>query len=142
MDKTYTFSDQLVSDLHKDAYGYRPSEAFWLDWSLGTDDDRQSMWDDLLLVVDYEVALEREENERRVREFEEEVAANLSRGADTRLIAVSWVLDARGANFLGSADAYGADWMRYELGLPYSYEDELAAAYSYIKSRTHGEDYD
>ena len=57
MDKTYTFSDQLVSDLHKDAYGYRPSEAFWLDWSRGTDDDRQSMWDDLLWVVDYEVAL-------------------------------------------------------------------------------------
>jgi hypothetical protein len=141
MYKTYTFSDQLVSDLHKDAYGYRPSEAFWLDWSRGTDDDRQSMWDDLLWAVDYEVALGLEA-ERCVREFEEEVAANLSRGADTRLIAVSWVLDARGANFLNSADAYGADWMRYELGLPYSYEDELAAAYCYIKSRTHGEDYD
>ena len=25
----YTFDENLVSDLHKDAYGFRPSQSFW-----------------------------------------------------------------------------------------------------------------
>lgn len=44
----YTFDEQIVSDLHKDARGYRPTEYFWEEWSQCGDDTRQAMWDNLI----------------------------------------------------------------------------------------------
>ena len=46
---TYTFDADIVSDLHKDAFGRRPSEGFWDRWNSGDDDQKQEMWDDLLV---------------------------------------------------------------------------------------------
>ncbi len=31
---TYTFDDQTISDLHKDARGFRPFGAFVEDWTM------------------------------------------------------------------------------------------------------------
>jgi hypothetical protein len=43
----YTFDENIVSDLHKDARGYRPTEYFWEEWTQCGDDTRQAMWDNL-----------------------------------------------------------------------------------------------
>lgn len=59
----YTFDSNLVSDLHKDAYGFRPSSAFMDMWNNGlTDEGRQAEWDYLIK------ALERSMDEEKVRE--------------------------------------------------------------------------
>ncbi len=44
----YTYDDMSVSDLHKDAFGFRPSETFWQEWELSDRDARQRIWDDLI----------------------------------------------------------------------------------------------
>jgi hypothetical protein len=45
----YTFSEELLSDLHKDARGFRPrSEWFWHDWNTSDDDGKQAIWDNLV----------------------------------------------------------------------------------------------
>ena len=44
----YTFCDNTVSDLHKDAWGHRPNNSFWFHWNCGTDDAKQKLWDDLI----------------------------------------------------------------------------------------------
>lgn len=45
---TYTFSNELISDLHKDARGYRPTEAFWNAWNFQDDEGKQVVWDMLI----------------------------------------------------------------------------------------------
>ena len=42
-----TYSDELVSDLHKDARGYRPTESFWSYWNLLMPSEKQGVWDGL-----------------------------------------------------------------------------------------------
>ena len=48
MTKKYTFSNELISDLHKDAWGHRPRQMFFLKWEKANDDKKQSMWDNLI----------------------------------------------------------------------------------------------
>ncbi len=45
---TYTFDEQILSDLHKDAYGSSPSNGFWRQWSHSTMDEKQDIWDGIL----------------------------------------------------------------------------------------------
>ena len=47
----YTFDESIVSDLHKDAYGFRPSAAFYAEWSNSTDDGKQEIWDNLISAL-------------------------------------------------------------------------------------------
>ena len=70
----YTFDAQIVSDLHKDAYGCRPSSFWWQCWNEATDDERQAEWDDLLDVSARRYALEQEDERIALEEFEKELA--------------------------------------------------------------------
>jgi len=44
----YTFSNEIISDLHKDARGYRPSQGFYEMWNESSDDTKQEVWDMLI----------------------------------------------------------------------------------------------
>ena len=50
----YTFDEREVSDLHKDAYGFRPTSTFWQEWQLSDMDGKQALWD--LMIEDLRVA--------------------------------------------------------------------------------------
>lgn len=50
----YTFDERSVSDLHKDAYGFRPGESFWTEWQASDMDGKQALWD--LMIEDLRVA--------------------------------------------------------------------------------------
>lgn len=41
----YTYSDDIISDLHKDARGYRPGECFWEEWTQSLANAKQRIWD-------------------------------------------------------------------------------------------------
>ena len=42
----YTFDEQTLSDLHKDARGSRPrSDWFWDAWNQADNDGKQAIWD-------------------------------------------------------------------------------------------------
>jgi hypothetical protein len=45
---TYTFDEDTVSDLHKDAYGFRPGANFWSAWAAFNGDQKQVLWDSML----------------------------------------------------------------------------------------------
>ena len=47
----YTFDELSVSDLHKDAYGFRPSESFWREWQASDNDGKQELWDSMIDVL-------------------------------------------------------------------------------------------
>ena len=44
----YTFDENIVSDLHKDAYGFRPAGSWWMMWEEASDLRRQEIWDNLV----------------------------------------------------------------------------------------------
>lgn len=94
----YTFDSDSISDLHKDAFGMRPGQAFWQNWDAATDDQRQEEWDFLLR------ALERNIEEERIREaeaaarFERRVEETITMGAGDRETALQWIMDADDAS--------------------------------------------
>ena len=45
---TFDFDEQFVSCLHKDAWGYRPTQDWWSWWNAATDTQKQVEWDILL----------------------------------------------------------------------------------------------
>ena len=87
---TYTFSTEIFSDLHKDAYGFRPRGHRFYDTET-TDEDRQRIWDNLCQVVEDNMAAEREHEARALRDFEQEVQNTIALGAGDRATALRWM---------------------------------------------------
>lgn len=113
-EKTYTFSDELISDLHKDAMGFRPGEAFWGFWATASDDEKQAEWDSLCKWMEKEVEREKAEQAAAIEKFEKHVTNVICMGAGDRETALRWIMD--------SSNCEGDwDYMCYHHGLPYGY---------------------
>jgi hypothetical protein len=118
----YTFDENLVSDLHKDAHGFRPSTWFWEEWSRADAEGKQIIWDNLLFSLDQTMAEEQRREEIAVGDFERGVRVNRAHGASSRREAIRWMLD----GVLADHDLwYGGEYACYLFGLPYSYRTEL-----------------
>ena len=65
----YTFSNELISDLHKDARGYRPTEAFWNAWNFQDDEGKQTAWNVLIDELNETMAAQKEAEEKALIEF-------------------------------------------------------------------------
>ena len=85
----FTYSDELFSDFHKDAYGFRPRgyHEFWN----ATPERKQEIWDDV--QQDFLQEMVREENAKAeaLVQFECEVAQTISYGAGDRATALRWM---------------------------------------------------
>ena len=116
----YTFSNELISDLHKDARGFRPHEAFYEGWTQSDDDNKQAIWDGLCREMD------RRQNEEKIAElaaeakFEGRIVESIKMGAESREDAIRWILQSEGLD-----KEYDAGYICYCLGLPYSRKAEF-----------------
>jgi len=54
---------RFVSDLHKDAFGFRPDPSFWNEWNQADNEHRRHIWNNLLAVMEYDQGLSEEEGE-------------------------------------------------------------------------------
>ena len=124
----YTFDENTVSDLHKDARGFRPSEYFWEEWSQCGDDNRQAMWDGLLRELENTMAEDRAREARAELEFHQRVQGAMLIGAEDEVTAVRWILEAE--QFTENDLAYGKDYVAFHFGLSYqnSFQDQITAA--------------
>lgn len=116
---TYTFDSDIVSDLHKDVYGSRPSNQFWANWTNGDNDHRQATWDSLLVSLKRVVAEEEQRRQEDIARFEALVTHTIDSGARDRATALRWIMDASDCN---------GDWeyLCYQHGLPYTYFQKAA----------------
>jgi glutathione S-transferase len=114
----YTFDEQIVSDLHKDARGYRPDAYFWEEWNQCGDHTRQAMWDNLLVELEREIERERAAEEAALEQFEQLIADTVQFGAADAETAIRWILE--GEDFTGVDLAYGADYVAWHFGMSYS----------------------
>lgn len=109
---TYTFCDDTYSDLHKDAYGFRPSSDNYRWWKTLTDDEKQVEWNRLIVALEATVEREKEEEKLAVADFEKKIISIMSVGAKTRQDAVKWLYDSM-------EDKYDFEYADWQLGLPY-----------------------
>ena len=90
----HCFDENTLSDLHKDARGFRPrSEDFWNSWNTATDDGKQSIWDGLCDELDRAMTEEKEAEAAALVDFEKEVEAFIGYGAGNRETALRWMTD-------------------------------------------------
>lgn len=115
----YTFDEDVVSDFHKDAYGFRPSQDWWIYWSSMSDAEKQAEWDSLGLAMDIRSRQAEIDEAWAINKFEKLVATTIEAGAKTREDALRWIMDASGCD---------GDWeyLCYHNGLPYHYFKKVA----------------
>ena len=113
----YTFDETIVSDLHKDAYGYRPDAYFWEEWTQCGDDTRQAMWDNMLVELEQTRDREAQEQIAAINAFELEIANALDVGASSREDAVRWIV--QGLELSDIDMMYGGSYICFLKGLPY-----------------------
>ena len=117
----FTFDYDLYSDLHKEAYGFRPHNSSFYDEDT-TDEHRQWLWD--VAIQDLEDVIK--ENERReaqaVKEFEDGLTITMKAAGCDRATAIRYQIEAGEFEF-----EYDPGYVCYCLGLPYhkGYEEEF-----------------
>ena len=91
IDTMYTYSDELISDLHKDARGFRPHEAFYEGWTQSDDDNKQAIWDGLCREMGRRQEVEARHEAYLLAKFKEEVQTHIDNGAGDRQTALRWM---------------------------------------------------
>ena len=85
----YTYSEELFSDFHKDAYGFRPTGDHW--FYSATPAEKQEIWDAVGRAFDRRQAEEAEIEAQSLIEFEKEVQSYIELGAGDRQTALCWM---------------------------------------------------
>ncbi len=113
--KTYTFNADVLSDLHKDAYGFRPNETFYREWDCLDDDGKQDLWDRLVDAVGDSIREEKQYHDMAIAEFEGWVAQTMKIVVDsTREDCIRMMHDAH--------DTRGdVEYLEHCLGVPFGY---------------------
>ena len=91
MTTTYTYSDELFSDFHKEAFGFRPSSDQMARWNAMSPDEKQDEWDYLDRSRENNMALEKAEADRAVMKFERWLEAEITVGAGDEETALRWM---------------------------------------------------
>ena len=86
----YTYSDELFSDFHKDAYGFRPRDH---EFYSATPDRKQEIWDATQRQFDRTIQEEAEMADEAVATLEAEIATVMKVGAPDRSTALRWMTD-------------------------------------------------
>jgi hypothetical protein len=114
----YTFDESIVSDLHKDTYGFRPDSAFWSNWNVSSDAGKQYIWDCLLEAFAHTIEINANEDIAAINDFELEIANTIDLGATSREVAIRWIIESMG---LTETDlVYGGSYVCFLKKLPYS----------------------
>ena len=113
--RNYTFDENIVSDIYKDAYGSRPGERFWVEWDLTDNDGKQRMWDALLDDAERSIENERESQIEAISDLEDRIQFMQSTIIGcTREDAIRYLHDVH--NTHGDLE-----YLEYNLGVPYGY---------------------
>lgn len=112
---TYTYDEEIFSDLYKEVNGFRPRE--FCEFFGASPARKQVLWDALLVELD-EVNKQEEAREKAaIVEFEELIQKNIEVGAPDRKTAIRWLVEAHCDEYFDSASG-----LCYEFGLPYEYK--------------------
>jgi hypothetical protein len=115
---SYTFDENIVSDLHKDARGYRPSHHWMELWNYADNDQKQVMWDALCKELSAKLDRERQAEARAALALTERLEKMYELGAKSEVQALQWIMEAE--EFDSFDLQYGPSYFCYHFGLDYS----------------------
>ena len=119
MTKKYTFSNELISDLHKDAWGHRPRQMFFLKWEKANDDKKQSMWDNLIDDMVTNDKAEAKVKKENASKLFIRIKETCKLGACNYRTAIRWILD---ADNIEHDFAYEGGQIAWEYNLAYRHK--------------------
>ena len=121
---TYTFDENIISDLHKDARGYRPVQGFWNMWNESSDDTKQDVWDMLIEELNAAMEVQRTEEENALKEFRK----SLRKVMDTMNCkwnrALEVLAEAEGDNL-----SYDFDYFMWKQGVGFNDRNKIKKLY-------------
>jgi hypothetical protein len=120
---TYTFDENTVSDLHKDARGFRPTEYFWEEWTQMPDQFKQKIWDSLCQELEETMDRERRAEADAMIALHQRIQGAMLLGAKDEVQALKWIMEAE--EFDDCDLRYGPSYFCYHFGLSYSAANEL-----------------
>ena len=112
----YTYSDELVSDLHKDAWGHRPGEGFWFRWEIADQDAKQAIWDNLIDDMVKNQAEEIQTKKDNASMLAERIKRVCKLGAKNYRTAIKWIIE---ADELEPDFQYGGDHLAWHYHIEY-----------------------
>ena len=86
----YTYSEELFSDYHKDAYGFRPRNHRFYDADT-TPAEKQEIWDATGRAFDRRQAEEARREEEALADFKAQITKVIEAGAGNRINALRWM---------------------------------------------------
>lgn len=112
---SYTYDERVISDLHKDARGFRPPEYFWEEWTRATADIKQQIWNNLCSELSLEIKRERQAQARAALALTERLGQMYELGAKSEVQALQWIMEAE--EFDDYDLQYGPSYFCYHFGL-------------------------
>lgn len=119
----YTFDEQIVSDLHKDARGFRPSQSWWEMWNESHPSRKQEIWDALGEELSETMDRERQAEARAALALTERLEKMYELGATSEVQALKWIIEAE--EFDDYDLRYGPSYFCFHFGLSYSAANEF-----------------
>jgi hypothetical protein len=119
---TYTFANELISDLHKDAHGMRPSATFMDAWLSDSDDGKQATWDYLVMVMKESQEQEKDAEAKALLVFKDKLRNIMADcGYAWKQALRSWFLETKRGNDI--------EEFLWEQGLSYDKIREITGCY-------------
>lgn len=88
----YTYDENLFSDFHKEAYGFRPRESWWTWLETATPAEKQREWDSLGVAMQSRQAEEERMQEESVASFKQLLQTCIDSGAEDEYVALRWLV--------------------------------------------------
>lgn len=130
----YTYNEDIVSDLHKDARGFRPTEYFWEEWEAYANDPdlRQKMWDGLIAELAEANEIQEEAEAIALANIKKRISDYIEMGAKTEVRAIKWIIEAE--EFSDDDLAYGRRYFCYHFGLNYKVDLPITEAINLLRA--------
>jgi|TARA_Y100000389_G_C17431536_1_gene502925 hypothetical protein len=90
-DMTFDYSEDCISDLHKEVYGCRPTSGFWSDWNNCTPAEKQKTWDEYCDALEVKEMHEKKIAILKVNEFKDRIHQAQTWGAHDYWDALRWI---------------------------------------------------
>ena len=125
----FTFDENIFSDLHKDAFGFRPRNHRFYN-TFTTDEQKQEDWDYVCKCLDAEIERADLAEIQCDIEFEQRIKNCIEYGADDRETAICWI-------FQSDKDfdqGFGFGYVQWKLGVSEKYRTEILEVIKNITS--------
>ena len=92
----YDFDDSIFSDLHKDAYGFRPRGHEYFE---AAPERKQEIWVQTIEAMEASQEEESRREQEAVAEFKAQITRVIEAGAGDRITALRWMIQPAGETF-------------------------------------------